>query len=84
MKTIICLFTLLSATAFAEGYKAPKVQKLHWQKTDKNAPQNSEQWVSDYQLQEQPGAKPSDNAERKPSSGDESKKPKFWDFQVVK
>lgn len=84
MKTLICLLTLLSSTAFAESYKAPKVQKLHWQKADKKTPQNSEQWVSDYQLQEQPAGATSDNAERKPSSGDESKKPKFWDFQVVK
>jgi len=83
MKTIICLLTLISSTTFAQGYKAPEVQKLHWEKTEQKTQQNN-QWISDYQLKEQQKLDPADNPERKPSSGDESKKPKFWDFQVVK
>ncbi|OIQ19072.1 MAG: hypothetical protein BM556_07240 [Bacteriovorax sp. MedPE-SWde] len=85
MKTIICLLTFLSFSTFAEEYKAPKVQRLHWEKVDKKTPQpKANPWVSDYQLKETGTVENGDNPERKPSSGDETKKPKYWDFQVVK
>ncbi|EQC50822.1 hypothetical protein [Bacteriovorax sp. DB6_IX] len=51
MKTIICILTIFSSTVFAQSYQAPKVQKLHWEKTKQNTQQN-EQWISDYQLKE--------------------------------
>lgn len=87
MKTIICIISFLSFSAFAQEYKAPQIQQLKWKGPTSQSYQNNESWDSNYGINDT--EVPADKVEtesqiRKPSSGDESSKPKFWDFKVVK
>ncbi len=67
----------------AEKYEAPILDKLEWQKGQATY-KNNESWKSDYELKENLNEnKPNNSKARTPSSGEE-KKPKFWDFKVVK
>ncbi|EQC45578.1 hypothetical protein [Bacteriovorax sp. Seq25_V] len=88
MKKAAFLTLLISLSVCAETYEAPQMEKVEWKKPKVKVYKDNT-WATEYNFKEQKSPTDSDefdsnSPERKPSSGEEEAKPKFWDFKSVK
>lgn len=83
----IAFLTFISCIALAESYAPPKLEQPQWDKVDTEIQQESYAVEEDSQkglnVEVESSVENPDSADRKPSSGEDSR-PQFWDFKVVK
>ncbi len=88
MKKMILLTFLIGLTVSAETYEAPAMEKVEWKKPKVKVYKDNT-WATEYDFKDKKAPTDAEDydvnsPERKPSSGEEESKPKFWDFKSVK